>query len=248
MTDEQVEASREKWCNAYADAIRTGDTVTTFDEAEAWRHNRARDRPNAVWATGVLAEQVRSRLVGDVGMPVRFCEAYDLARKQLVVTFDCGIPGVWLKDISFPINFLGTDGLDDIEAVRAWVEGREPMIQADFPRRDEEKRAIRITLAEAFTAAAENAGVDLWQSIEDGICPDRWAWAESGFACPPKGMYAMWKHAVDLILPIIGVDRSEFEDEYHLYYCWGLEPLSAWKNKPREEVQAILRQAIKAAA
>ncbi|MBF6326565.1 hypothetical protein IU451_29115 [Nocardia cyriacigeorgica] len=235
MSDDKIQAWREKWWNSYTDAVRTGNTVSTFDEAEAWRH---RSHQTYVYATGELAEQVRERLGCDAALPVRVHSCYDIGRKEPVMSFDCGIPGDWFKDVTFDAG-----GPTDVEHARAWVEGREPIIQADWPRRDEEKRAIRITLTEALTAAAESGSTNLWQAIEDGIFPERWAWWEAPVR-PPAGMYEMWYRAVDIVLPIIDVDRDEFEDDYHLYHCWSLPPLDAWKDKPRRKVAAVLRRAI----
>lgn len=227
------------WRSDYAAAVESGNTVNTFDEVQAWRYSEGRD--TYIFAGGRLAEQVRERLGFEPDAPVRVGEAYDFAKKAMVTSLDCGVPGEQFKDMSFLIYDLA-----DIEYMRAWVEGREPIIQADFPRRDEEKRAIRITLTEALTKAAESGSTNLWEAIENGIFPESWAWSEQFFISPPAGMYDLWYRAVDLILPIIGIDREQFEHAYDMYHCWNLPPLDAWTDKPAEEVRAILLRAIEA--
>ncbi|MFE2994175.1 hypothetical protein ACFXG4_04075 [Nocardia sp. NPDC059246] len=210
-------------------------TVPSIDE---WLELTPLERMGQrVWATGDLAAQVRERLGETSDDPVRIICCFDLTRLEFVLSLACGQPGTDVKDVAVAMNTI-----DDIEPARAWLENREP--DPELIKRLPVPEPITKTLAEALNDAIKIGGRNLWEAIELGICPERGMWIECSAARPPAGMYALWEKAVDLMLPLIGVDETQFEDDYDRYYAYRCFPdLEAWWDRDPDEVMAVLRQA-----
>ncbi|MBF6358106.1 hypothetical protein IU449_26785 [Nocardia higoensis] len=105
-------------------------TVSTFDDLMTWvnqPHPRNLGSP-FVYADGVLAEQVRSRL--DITNPdalIRIDYTYDVLQLSMVIVFDvfttpepCAEGHLWCA-----FRPLGINKPAEVEALRAWLETGE---------------------------------------------------------------------------------------------------------------------------